>query len=1330
MHRINTFIILFFALFTLLTFGSWTFLQSKTFGRILSKSITQIASDQLDTEISFSKVVIKFFPPALGLEDVRVEYDRLGTKISAEAGEIGVEFDVKLFKGEKLHLQKIYLLQGSVDLDIADSEDSGKHPWDLITEEIKKLPVDIEEIQVDKSQVTIKSQAINVNSLSLNLGKAEISINGSIKHLYLENMPDSIDLVRIEGVLKKDEFNATNLALIQKRSQIVSKLKVMSWHKLDAMNIKGEFDTDVFIPDISEWINVPEINFQNGSLRTNGRFSWSKEAGTSVENEFEIIDLESNFLLAQKIKGQLSSSDLNVYLENLLVENGNEKAILADRVLVWDNTKSVTLPNGVTARLENFELSNAVRILGDSLKPLRGELSGTIRFTLKRKDLFFYPVNGFVVKNLKLVTDEKQPIIHAKQIELRDSEFLVIDNALIMKAKMKSTNTDVEIEGYVGKGEVDFDFVKGQLNLEDLGNIAGLELKGSGINSIKAKGKIDDVLLSMKGELNNFEILGYKIGNANHEMSLSLKDGTVDIPFFKAKKARYEYQGIGRVNYKDFDLDINLDIPQISFSELKDALAPLESGFSFLPEDFDASIQGNVSLTAKKSISTLKVEADVYGQKIVAYDETFKSSKFTFVSEKRVIHLRDFSIEKEKGKLFGDLKYYLNDSRLDYNLSLRGLPSSEISIYKSTPLKLDFVSLGEFKGSYSKLEQKHNGFLALISSRIEEESVGDSKIEWNFDRSDVFINLDLIGGWFKLRTETVEENKKLKLKTDLLANVEDLPLLLRGLFGENSQLNTASGKLLVNGEFDFYRSEEFKPTGYLWLKEISLNTNQVRIDQKFPKNQIEFINGLITKWKLDVDSPLLKFDSRGVGDFRSRYRLENSLDMDAIFFELLSKNIQRAQGRTLSKLGLKYDGNFEFSGDFKGEKIVVSTDLLPFAISDLNYHMTLINQELDVESFRFKPASGLISASGGILFDKRMPDINLSYQLERANIPIKNRSDITLSGNGLVFGGKPPYLINGSILVNKGLIANELSDFTSNASGISDTKYLPKEQDSTVAGLFNLDIGVKTENAVHINNSIMDLFLLADLQLLGEPLRPVAEGRVTSSGVQSKVFFKNSEYIISKSEFLFNSKKEITKPDFDIVASSNIANYKVSAKVFGTPDNFTFDLSSDPALTKQNILSLIAFGYTEDISNAITPQERQQLTNVGVGSFIFDQFKVTDIVKKQFGLQVNLGTMFVQAEESMLAGRGQEQSGSGTLARTRTATNIEVKKRLSEAMTLSVSSTVGGQIGQRQRMNLNYGVSKNIQFEGIYELRTNAEGQEDIIDNSIGGDVKFRMSFK
>jgi hypothetical protein len=45
-------------------------------------------------------------------------------------------------------------------------------------------------------------------------------------------------------------------------------------------------------------------------------------------------------------------------------------------------------------------------------------------------------------------------------------------------------------------------------------------------------------------------------------------------------------------------------------------------------------------------------------------------------------------------------------------------------------------------------------------------------------------------------------------------------------------------------------------------------------------------------------------------------------------------------------------------------------------------------------------------------------------------------------------------------------------------------------------------------------------------------------------------------------------------------------------------------------------------------------------------------------------------------------------------------------------------------------MNLTYGLTRKIQLEGVYELRTNEEGQEDVIDNSIGGDLKFRWTFK
>ena len=169
-------------------------------------------------------------------------------------------------------------------------------------------------------------------------------------------------------------------------------------------------------------------------------------------------------------------------------------------------------------------------------------------------------------------------------------------------------------------------------------------------------------------------------------------------------------------------------------------------------------------------------------------------------------------------------------------------------------------------------------------------------------------------------------------------------------------------------------------------------------------------------------------------------------------------------------------------------------------------------------------------------------------------------------------------------------------------------------------------------------------------------------------------------------------------------------------------------------LPRNSILSLIAFGYTDEIQTALYAKDQRSLTQVGVGSFVFDRFKISDILNKQFGLQVNLGTVIEQSStDSLLSGRSQSRGSgqtAGALGRTRSATKIELKKRLDEALTLSVSSTMGGSIGQRQSMNLNYGLTKSIQLEGVYELRTNEEGEADIIYNSIGGDLKFRRTFK
>ena len=84
----------------------------------------------------------------------------------------------------------------------------------------------------------------------------------------------------------------------------------------------------------------------------------------------------------------------------------------------------------------------------------------------------------------------------------------------------------------------------------------------------------------------------------------------------------------------------------------------------------------------------------------------------------------------------------------------------------------------------------------------------------------------------------------------------------------------------------------------------------------------------------------------------------------------------------------------------------------------------------------------------------------------------------------------------------------------------------------------------------------------------------------------------------------------------------------------------------------------------------------------------------------------------------------------GVVGQVRTATKLELRKKLDEKAGLSVSSTVGGSAGQKQSMNLNYLINRNVSLDAIYELNTDVSENQERAGRSAGGDVKFRWTFK
>jgi autotransporter translocation and assembly factor TamB len=98
--------------------------------------------------------------------------------------------------------------------------------------------------------------------------------------------------------------------------------------------------------------------------------------------------------------------------------------------------------------------------------------------------------------------------------------------------------------------------------------------------------------------------------------------------------------------------------------------------------------------------------------------------------------------------------------------------------------------------------------------------------------------------------------------------------------------------------------------------------------------------------------------------------------------------------------------------------------------------------------------------------------------------------------------------------------------------------------------------------------------------------RPLLFGRVEID--RGDVFFEGNRYQVTRGTVDFINPSRI-EPLFDVEAETRARVpgqiYRVVTRVAGTPDRFTFDLSSDPPLATVDILSLL-FGDVRDPQNA------------------------------------------------------------------------------------------------------------------------------------------------
>lgn len=1318
------------------------FVQTRSFGKLVTRIVSDVSEKKLQTKVKINSFSLSVFPP--GVELNRVKINKIISEKESFWGEFGtIGFYIGLIEVEekKLTFGEIKVKDSYIEYTSPESQEVLKEIDQALIKQVFSVP-DQAPVRIDT--LIVENTKIVLNHELLEARRIKIFKKGDafITRFHLANLkpsPDSdftIDEVWGDGEIDKKNINIYRLKIQHDVHTLLLKGKVNEYYKLKLAeaNLNGEIQ--VHLKSLNQELDLPEmVELKNGSLRSGFNITYKNQDLNGSADIF-IEDLKSSFLHAAELRSVVSLDDKKLSVTKLSIIQNQQKVILKEPVVVFNLQNQSYLNHPVRASVENLSLKNALRILGPKMNALKGELNGDLTFEYKNKNLYFTPVDGFFVKNLALVVgDKKKPfkILSVTKASLKNSQFAVVDSEFQMSASVELPRSKLEVDGFINKKKLQFNIPDSQINLEDFGNIANLDVKGAGEISVKVAGPLSATVINLKGKTRGFEILGYQLDETEKNISIDLGDSNVIVNKMESRLGKTNITGNGSVNYKDADIALGISSTDATANDLFQILKPIFMDIDFLPQDLDFKAKVDVDIFGKYRLEDLKIRSKVNFSELTAFGENLQSGSFDISLMERLLSFKNFEASKGKGTLGGDFSFGLKDKNLKLDFRWDNLELASLNHVKNLGLNINSLLSGKIQGGGPATDYVLKLNTKAVETKSQNYNFDDSNIALSFLPNRIIGKANILGNTittdFNLALKRgIASQFRMKFKADELK-----PFLVAG-FGQHLDSENFTGRLDFETETVFqdgFSDLDLTAT----IKNLTFNHPDFKVYHSSDKPQFIVRDSAIQKWDLSIKQPDLYVVTNGEGIFGKRVSLITEAHFNSKIVEILLEPILSSEGFIRNIFRIDGKGTeFDYSVSSKATDLNLSIENMPVQLNNLKYDIEYAHNRLSFQNLSSSLDNGSFSLKGDIFFDSKQPDVNLKFFLDKAEIPILGKSAINLSGEGIVLGNNFPYTIGGEIVVNKAQIVNELNEFSNKSAGFSQVRFLPKDQESPFGKMFTMNLNIKAENPVRITNSLMDIAFTGEVRLFGNPARPRGEGHLVAPPNSSRIFFKNNEYQIVSADINFNPKKELNNPDFDIQALTIISTYKVYPKAYGDLERFNFDLTSDPALPRNSILSLIAFGYTDEIQNSLYAKDQQSLTQVGVGSFVFDRFKISDILNKQFGLQVNLGTVIEQSTtDSLLSGRSQDSGGgqgSTGLGRTRSATKIELKKRLDEALTLSVSSTMGGSIGQRQSMNLNYGLSKNIQVEGVYELRTNEEGEADIIYNSIGGDLKFRRTFK
>lgn len=294
------------------------------------------------------------------------------------------------------------------------------------------------------------------------------------------------------------------------------------------------------------------------------------------------------------------------------------------------------------------------------------------------------------------------------------------------------------------------------------------------------------------------------------------------------------------------------------------------------------------------------------------------------------------------------------------------------------------------------------------------------------------------------------------------------------------------------------------------------------------------------------------------------------------------------------------DGTIErpnLSGVVELRNLGVSSRELPFFLSNGNGLITLAGEQLQINSFRATANDGRFEAKGSVRLDGLEPsEWRIELKAEQAELYYRELG-ASLSTSLVVAGTPAGQTISGSVNATRLEYDSslDLDNLIAGGGGVS------LDFDPGAIGFFGsgvaetvgrrpsiptrLDLRLEARDALEIRGEQLNAVGTALLTVAGPSHDPNITGRL--EGESGFVRFRGQRYEITRATLdLLPGNGGVI---LNLVAESDFRGYRVSLGLAGEIDAIETTLRSEPALSRDEIISLITTGRTE--SGTLTSQD-------------------------------------------------------------------------------------------------------------------------------------------